>query len=249
MTELPAGYAPSPDLLQGRTVLVTGAGDGLGRATSLLCAQAGAMLILAGRSVARLEAVYDAIVKGGGEQPAIYPLDLSGATWGDYEQLASTVEREFGLLHGVVHCAAHFKGFAPLATAEPKDWLESLQVNLTAAFALTRHCLPLLERTGDASVVFVSDDCGRQAKAYAGPYGVAKFALEGMVQGWSQELEAAGRVRMNTLDPGPMDTALRRRGYTSRGDARDPAHAAAAVAWLLGRDSAGVNGRALSLRR
>ena len=249
MTALPRDYAPPAGLLAGRVVLVTGAGDGLGRASALLCARLGATVVLLGRTVKKLEAVYDAIVKDGGAQPAIYPLDLAGAAWKDYEQLAATIEREFGALHGLVHCAAHFKGFMPLTTVEPKDWLESLQVNLTGPFALTRNLLPLLEKAGDASVVFVSDASGRRGRAYAGAYGIAKFAVEGLMQTWAQELERDGRVRLNTLDPGPLNTALRRRGYTSTAGADDPAAAAVAIAWLLGRDSAGVAGQAISRSR
>ena len=248
MTAVPAGYAAPADLLAGRVVLVTGAGDGLGRATALLCARHGATVVLLGRTVAKLEKVYDEIKHAGGAEPAIYPLNLAGATWNDYEQLAETIEREFGRLDGLAHCAAHFKSFAPLATVEPKDWLEALQVNVTAVFALTRHCLPLLEKSAAASVVLVSDAAGRRGKAYAGAYGVSKFALEGMMQIWADELESAGRVRVNSLDPGAMDTALRRKGYT-RGAAAAPPPAAAAHAllWLLGPGSRPATGQPFSL--
>lgn len=247
MTTVPAGYEPAPGLLAAHVVLVTGAGDGLGRATALACARAGATVVLLGRTVAKLEKAYDEIKAAGGSEPAIYPLNLAGATWNDYEQLGESLQREFGRLDGLAHCAAHFKSFAPLATVEPRDWLESLQVNLTGPYALTRHCLPLLEKAGAASVAFVSDACGRGARAYAGPYGVAKFAVEGLARTWALELEAA-RVRVNTLDPGPMDTALRRKGYAGTDRAPSPEAAARALLWLLGPDSAPATGNAFSLR-
>jgi len=249
MTALPAHYEPPARLLEGRTVLITGAGAGLGRATALACARAGATPVLLGRTVAKLEKVYDEIKAAGGTEPAIYPLNLAGASWNDYEQLAETLGREFGKLHGLAHCAAHFKSFGPLEAAEPKDWLETLQVNVTAPFALTRHCLPLLAGSADASVVFVSDACGRKGKAYAGAYGVSKFAVEGLMQTWAQELEGAGHVRVNSLDPGPMDTALRRKGYDRSVPAPDPSAAANALLWLLGPDSRPATGEAFSLSR
>jgi NAD(P)-dependent dehydrogenase (short-subunit alcohol dehydrogenase family) len=249
MKTVPEDYAPAPGLLQDRVVLVSGATGGLGRATALACARAGATVVLLGRAVPALEALYDAIRAAGGPEPALVPLNLAGATWNDYEQLAATLAREFGRLDGLAHCAAHFRGFIPLAQLDPADWMESLQVNLTAPFALTRHCLPLLQKSAGASVVFVSDESGRRGKPYAGAYGVAKFALEGLMQIWAGELEGPPRVRVNSLDPGPLDTPLRRRGYASAAGARDPADAAPAVLWLLGPDGAGVSGAALSLRR
>ena len=246
MSAIPVAYEPAPALLAQRVVLVTGAGDGLGRATALACARAGASVILRGRTVAKLEKTYDDIKAAGGSEPAIYPLNLAGATWNDYEQLGDTLAREFGRLDGLAHCAAHFKSFGPLAAVEPRDWLESLQVNLTGPFALTRHCLPLLEQAA-GSIVFVSDAAGRRGRAYAGAYGVAKFAVEGLMQTWAQELEGA-RVRVNSLDPGPMDTALRRKGYAREVRAPAPDAAARAVLWLLGPDSAPASGTAFSLR-
>jgi NAD(P)-dependent dehydrogenase (short-subunit alcohol dehydrogenase family) len=249
VTALPQEYAPPAGLFKDRVVLITGAGAGLGRALALACARAGATTVLAGRTVSKLEAVYDAIKAQGLPEPALYPLNLAGATWADYEQLAATVEREFGALHGLAHCAAYFKGYTPLAEIEPRDWVEALQVNLTAAFALTRHCLPLLDQSGDASVVFVADDCGRRGKAYAGAYGVSKFALEGLMQAWAQELEGAGRVRVNSIDPGPLDTALRRKGFANPAGAQDPAAAAVSLLWLLGPDSRPASGEAFSRRR
>jgi len=256
MKPVPGTYEPAADLLAGRVVLVTGAGDGLGRATALDCARHGATLILLGRTVAKLEKTYDDIKAAGFAEPAIYPLNLAGATWNDHEQLGETLAREFGRLDGLAHCAAHFRSFAPLASVEPKDWLESLQVNVTAPFALTRHCLPLLEKSSAAasggrgtagSIVFVSDACGRAGKAYAGPYGVSKFAVEGLMQTWALELEGAG-VRVNSLDPGPMDTALRRKGFSESVRGAPPQAAARALLWLLGPDSAPASGGAFSLR-
>ena len=243
---IPKDYAPAAELLAQRVVLVSGAGDGLGRATALACARHGATVVLLGRTVSKLEAVYDQIKAAGLPEPAIVPLNLASATWNDFEQLAETLTREFGRLDAVAHCAAHFKSFVPLATVDPKDWLEALQVNLTAVFALTRHCLPLLEQAADASVVLVSDASGRKGKAYAGPYGVSKFALEGLMQTWAQELESGQRVRVNSFDPGPMDTALRRKGYT-QGGTPSPEAAARALLWLLGPDSRPASGTAFSL--
>ncbi|MBI2383998.1 MAG: SDR family NAD(P)-dependent oxidoreductase [Gammaproteobacteria bacterium] len=243
--QLPSPYHPPADLLKDRAILVTGAGDGLGRAASLALARHGATVILLGRTTRKLESTYDAIKAEGLPEPAIVPLNLATATWKDYADLGGALEREFGKLHGLLHCAAHFKRFTPLAELDPQEWLEALQVNLTAAFALIRHALPLLRKSGDASVVLVSDRAGRQGKAFHGAYGVSKFALEGLMQTWAQELEHSG-VRINSFDPGPLRTALRARGYLGEAAERvpPPDSACPALLYLLGRDSRGLSGRA-----
>lgn len=243
---LPSDYAPASNLLQGRRILITGAGDGLGRAAAIGCAALGATVVLLGRTVKKLEAVYDIIEKAGGPTPAIYPLHLGGASWRDYGDLAATLDRELGGLDGLLHCALHFKVYTPLSDVDAKDWIENLQVNLTAPFALTRHCLPLLAASKDASVVFVSDKPGREPRAFGGAYGIAKAGIEQMMQMWSLELDGNPQLRINSFDPGPLRTAFRLKGYPGEvlTESPLPETAVPKLMWLLGPDSRGVSGQA-----
>lgn len=243
---LPENYSPAPGLLKQRVILVTGAGDGLGKAAALACAGLGATVVLLGRTVKKLEAVYDAIEQAGGATPAIYPLHLGGASWNDYAELAATLEREFGRLDGLLHCATHFKAFARLQDVEAREWIEGLQVNLTAAYALTSHCLPLLLNSPDASVVFGADSAGREAKPFQGAYGVAKAGLESLSRSWALELEGRANLRFNTFDPGPLRTGLRLKGYPGENIETLPLPDTVVpqLLWLLGPDSHGVSGRA-----
>lgn len=248
MSPLPARYVPKAHLLADRVILVSGANGGLGRATALACAGLGATVVLLGRNIHKLEAIYDQIEQAGGAQPAIYPMNLAGASWGDYGTLANKLNETFGRLDGIVHAAAHFKAFTPLSQLPPKEWIESLQVNLTAPYALTAQCLPLLEQSRDASVVFISDPSAQSPRAYFGAYGVAKYAQEGLLRSWSQELEFEPQLRLNSYDPGPMRTPLRRRGYPQE-DATQlnaPESIVPALLWLLGPDSRGITGRSFS---
>lgn len=239
-------YHPGPGLLGGRVILITGAGGGLGTALSLACAGLGATVVLCGRTPRKLEAVYDRIEAAGGPQPAMLPINLMTATWKEYEDLALTLEREFGRLDGLVHAAAHFKGFARLEDLEPREWLDSLQVNLTAPYTLTRLCLPLLRASADASVVYVGDEGGRAIKAYHGIYGISKRAAEATIAGFALELKNEPQLRFNSYDPGPMNTDLRMRGYVSETASSLPAAASRVdrLLWLLGPDSRGVSGQA-----
>ena len=205
-------FVPADDALAGRVVLVTGAHGGLGAAAALAAARCGATLVLLGRRVPKLNQVYDAVEAAGGKQPALYPLDLEGASPADYADLAARILDECGRLDGILHAAAGFKGLTPLALTEPEDWLGALHVNLSAPLLLTQACLPLLEQATDAAVVFVLDDPERVGHAYWGGYGVAKFGLLGLVPMLAEEL-AGGPVRVSGLLPGPMRTSLRGRAW------------------------------------
>src|SRR3981081_4936369 len=103
---IPKPFPPDTGLLAGRVILITGASSGFGRALAVECAQAGATVILSGRNGAKLERVYDEIETMGAAQPAIAILDLAVATAVDYDQVAKTVDLEFGRVGGLVRAAA-----------------------------------------------------------------------------------------------------------------------------------------------
>lgn len=239
-------YTPAANLLRDRVILITGASGGLGGALAVACSTLGATVVLTGRTVKKLEAVYDRIEAAGGTQAAILPMNLMTATWVEYEALATTIEQNFGRLDGIVHAAAHFKGFATLEDLEPREWLDSLQVNLTAPYTLTRVCLPLLRKTPDASVVQVSDDGGRRVRAFHGIYGIAKHAAETLIAEFALELRNEAGLRFNSFDPGPMRTDFRTKGYAGESAAATPTPESrlARLLWLLGPDSRGVSGQA-----
>lgn len=246
--EIPAGYKPAADLLKDRVILITGASGGVGSAAALACARHGATVVLLGRNVKKLEKVYDGIESAGLPRPALYPMNLAGATWNDMAEMVATVERELGRLDGLLHAAAHFTVFNPLSDVEPREWVESLQVNLTATYTLTRLCLPLLNKSPDAGVVFLTDPSGRDSKAYRGAFGVAKYAVEGMMRSWASELEPYPHLRLNAYDPGPLRTFLRLKGYPGE-DADSvppPESAVPALLYLLGPDSRGISGQRFS---
>lgn len=244
---LPPQWKAQAGSLSGRVVLVTGATGGLGRSTALAAAKAGASVVLLGRKLRAVEKIYDEIVALGGAKPAIYPLDLAGATPCDYSDLAAAIERECGRLDGIVHAAAHFDSLQRAADVAPQEWMRALHVNLSAPFLLTQACLPLLQQSIDASIVFVLDDPVRMGKAFWGGYGVAKQALCGLASILHEETEN-GPVRVHTLLPAPMRTALRRAAYYGENTLALPLPDAAAIVYLLSADAGPVRGRTLDLR-
>ncbi len=241
---IPADFAARPGLLEGRVILITGAGGGFGRALAIACATSGASVILAGRSPAKLERLYDEIEKLGAPRPALAPMDLAVATAVDYDRLAETVEREFGKLDGLVHAAALLGDRTPLEQYHVPTWCRVLHVNLTAPFILTQVLLPSLRRSSDASVVFVSSGVAKNPRAFWGAYAVSKAGLEAVRSMWSSELESEGNIRFNSVNPGRMRTAMRAAAYPAE-DANTlprPESVTGAFLFLLSAEGRGING-------
>ncbi len=213
---IPENYSPATDALKNKTVLITGAGDGLGKALSIRAAELGATVILLGRTVAKLEAVYDEIEHAGGPTAAIYPLDLSGASVEDYQQLAETIRAEFGHLDALVHCAATLGPMTPLARFPASEWQKTLQTNLTGPVFLTQACFSLLIDAPSSALIFTVDN---KSSAFWGAYGVAKAAVVASMKIFADELDSTRNddgqriVSVNAIEPGPMRTQLRRIAY------------------------------------
>ncbi len=243
-------YRAPADLLDGRNIVVTGAGDGIGRAAALACAQHGAHVILVGRTAAKLEAVYDRIEADGGPRPAMCALDFAVADAGQFRQFADMLRDEFGRLHGLLHNAGLLGSLSPVASYDATKWQQVMQVNVHAAFLLTQALIPLLAEAEDASIVFTSSGVGRQGRAHWGAYAVSKFAVEGLMQVLAGELFDLHGIRSNSIDPGPTRTNMRAHAYPGENPDNNPPPEAVlpAYLYLLGPDSRGVNGQALSAR-
>lgn len=245
MSETMKDYQARADLLKDRVILITGAGDGIGAAAARSCAAHGATVILLGRTTRKLEAIYDAIEAAGHPQAAIYPMNLEGAAPKDYEDLANTIEKEFGRLDGLLHNASLLGTLTPLGQYDVEQWSKVMQVNLNAPFLMTQACLDLLKKADDASVLFTSSSVGRKGRAYWGAYGISKAANENMMQIWADELESNTHVRVNSINPGAVRTSMRARAYPGEDPNTLPKPEAimATYLYLLGPDSKDVTGR------
>ena len=248
MTRIPENYQPAADLLRERVILVTGAGQGLGRAVALACAAHGATVALLGRKQDKLEATYDAIVDAGHAEPALIPLDLATAAEAEFDALANLLKRDLKGLSGIAHCASHFLPLRPLADHTWDQWNLLLRVNLTAPFALTRACLPLLAKKPGSSVVFTGETHGVEPAAFWGGFAVAKAGLAALATVWGDEL-AAGKPRMNLLVPGPINSPQRAQSHPGEDRSRLPSveSAARGFLWLLGADSGATTAETLRL--
>jgi len=243
----PADYQPPEHLLQDRVILITGAGDGIGRALALAAARHGATVVLLGKTVSKLERVYDEIEGMGAPQAAIYPLHFEGAIPTDYDQLALTLRENFGRLDGLVHNAALLPYLSRIKDYEPEDWMKVMQVNLNGPMLMTQACYELLSASPHASVIFTTDSVAVDQKPFWGAYAASKAALETMARMFAQEVANTG-IHANLVDPGPTLTALRKRVFPGEDNSmlKTPDRVTPMYLWLLGGEGARLNGERIT---
>jgi len=214
MSTVPDDFTATPDLLDGQVILVTGATGGFGKAVSMTLAQHGATVILLARNLRLVEALYDEIEQAGGPTPAIYPMNLEGATEHDYAELANNLESQLGRLDGIIHCAAILGAPTVFAQSDVATWYQVHQVNLHAPYLLTRACLPLLSRAPRASLLFMIDD---KTGAYWDAYQVSKQGLAAMAGLMAREYEGSN-LHVNCFNPGKTRSSLQVRAYPAADD-------------------------------
>ena len=241
-------YQITENELKDKVVLVTGANRGFGRAMTLDLAKAGATVIMLGRDLGSLETVYDEVVDAGYQEPVLYPLDLEGATPEHYEQLQANLLEHFGQLDGLIHNAGIIGTMMPIEQYDIKLWYSTMQINVNAAFMLTQFLIPVLNKSADARVLFLSSSVGRTARAYWGAYGVSKFAIEGLSKTLSEELEKTN-IKVNSLDPKRIRTKMRQIAYPAENADNNPTpeSMSPAIVYLMSKRAKALNGEQLTL--
>ncbi len=191
--------------LADRIALVTGASRGIGYATALALARAGAHVIALARTVGGLEELDDAIrAEGGGA--TLVPLDLKDLD--GIDRLATVLAARHHRLDVLVGNAGILGSLSPLAHVDPNEWTEAFAVNVTANFRLLRALDPLLRAADAGRVVFVTSGVATKPRAYWGTYATTKAALDAIARTYAAET-ATTKVRCNLVTPGPTRTRMR----------------------------------------
>ena len=239
-------YKVSADALKNKTILITGAGDGIGKQAALHYAQHGATVILLGRTVAKLEAVYDEIEAAGYPTPAIVPLDLKGATKQHYVDMAETIQSQFGKLDGLLHNAGLLGMLSPFEQFEETIFDEVMQINVKAQFLMTQALLPVLQQSDDARIIFTTSTVGHQGRAFWGAYAISKFATEGMMQTLAHEMEGT-QVKVNAINPGATHTRMRAQAFPAEDISllKAPKDLMPLYVYLMAPESLDVNGQCI----
>ncbi|MBU2869375.1 YciK family oxidoreductase [Colwellia sp. E2M01] len=237
-------YSIKDASLTNKTILITGAGAGIGRTAAITYAKLGATVILLGKTVSKLEAVYDEIIALGLPQPAIIPLDLKGATKQNYIDMASTISGQFGHLDGALLNASTLGELSPFTQINEEMFTDVMNVNVTAQFLLAQALIPTLLLAPKASLVFTSSGVGNQGRAYWGPYSMSKFATEGMTQVIADEYDTS-TLRTNAINPGATNTNMRSCAFPAedKSEIAQPEDIMPLYVYLMSDDSVDVNGQ------
>jgi len=248
VTVVPASWQATQHELAGKTILITGAGDGIGKAVAIACARHGAEVLLLGRTEEKLAACYDYIMLEGGRTPGIIPCDLGQVSHDALCDLREELNASVGKLDGLVHSAGLLGDRKAMTQTSSAIWHQVMQVNVNAAFMLTQTMLPLLNEAPEASVLFTSSGVGRKGRAFWGAYAASKFATEGMMQVLADELGNTSNIRVNSINPGAVNTSMRRTAYPAEPPTSNPDPETLTPTWLylLSSASIGLNGQALS---
>lgn len=232
-------------MLRDKQLLITGASDGIGKAIAKQAASAGATVILHGKTLPKLEQLYDEIVNAGHPEPLIYPLDLEKATPEDFTTMQDAIAQELGHLDGLVNNAGWHGASTPVQQFDITLWHRVIQINLNAVFMLTQACLPLLANADKASVVFTAD---HKNTAYWGAYGVAKAGQKAFMEILADELEDSN-IRVNAIDPGTVRTSFRTRAFPGENPQKNktPDSVAPFFLRLLGDEFSSEHGKTFML--
>ncbi len=191
--------------LKGRIAVVTGASRGIGYATALALADAGAHVIAVARNVGGLEELDDAIRALGGAATLV-PFDLKD--FAAIDRLGAAIHERWGKLDILVGNAGMLGPISPLGHVEPKAFEEVMAVNVTANWRLVRSLDPLLQLSDAGRALFVSSGAAHKTMAFWGPYSISKAAVQALAMTYAAETLKT-KIRVNLVNPGPLRTRMR----------------------------------------
>lgn len=239
-------YTPTNDSLADKIILVTGAGDGIGKVASLTYAKCGATVLLLGKTESKLEAVYDEIESLGLATPAILPMDLEKASFAQMNELATLIQKEFGRLDGVLHNAGVLGALTPLEMYDPITFEQVMHVNATAVFMLTQALFPLLVSAPSGSVVFTSSGVAK-VRPFWGAYALSKQMIEGMSTIFTEETKNHTALRFNCINPGATRTNMRAHAFPGENPLtlKTPEDIMPAYVYLMTDMASGIKGQVI----
>ena len=196
--------------LSGRTILITGATDGIGKVLAIEFSKLGSNIILLGRNSSKLDKVYDQLDNSlTSQKHLILQADLGLLNNDSAHEILHAIAEEFTSLDGIIHNAAILGTMTTLEDYELSRWDEVLNVNLRAPFLLTKTLKTILETSTLPRIIFTSSGVANMGRAFWGAYSVSKFGLKGLAEIFVNELETTSSIKVFNFDPGATQTKMR----------------------------------------
>ena len=196
--------------LSGRTILITGATDGIGKVLAIEFSKLGSNIILLGRNSSKLDKGYDQLDNSlTSQKHLILQADLGLLNNDSAHEILHAIAEEFTSLDGIIHNAAILGTMTTLEDYELSRWDEVLNVNLRAPFLLTKTLKTILETSTLPRIIFTSSGVANMGRAFWGAYSVSKFGLKGLAEIFANELETTSSIKVFNFDPGATQTKMR----------------------------------------
>ena len=196
--------------LSKKTILITGATDGIGKALAIEFSKLGANIILLGRDSSKLDTVYDQLEHSYESQKhLILEVDLALLNNESVHEIARVINDEYEALDGIINNAAILGTMTTLKDYELSRWDAVININLRAPFLLSRTLIPALEDSRMPRIIFTSSGVADVGRAFWGAYSVSKFGLKGLAEIFANELETTSSIKVFNFDPGATQTKMR----------------------------------------
>ena len=196
--------------LLNKTILITGASDGIGKVLAVEFSKLGSNIILLGRDPSKLDEVYDRLDHSFDSQKhLILQADLNLLSNESAHEILIAITEEFNCLDGIIHNAAILGTMTTLENYELSKWDEVLNINLRAPFLLTKTLKLILEGSTLPRIIFTSSGVANIGRAFWGAYSVSKFGLKGLAEIFANELETTSSIKVFNFDPGATQTKMR----------------------------------------
>ena len=226
-------------MMEGKTILITGANRGIGKSLAKNFSNIGANVILLGKNEDSLNEVYDEIISCTKTKPLIIESDLNLLDLDGAHQIKKAILNQYGVLDGLIYNAAKLGKMTSIEDYEDGLWKEIINTNLNSSFLIYKELIPILKAAPNGRIIFTSSGVAEAGKAYWGAYSVSKFAVKGLAEIMRDELDSTSNIKVFNYDPGATKTSMRASAYPGEdpNNLKDPDKLFGDYLWFFSEES------------
>ena len=226
-------------MMEGKTILITGANRGIGKSLAKNFSNIGANVILLGKNEDSLNEVYDEIISCTKTKPLIIESDLNLLDLDGAHQIKKAIVNQYGVLDGLIYNAAKLGKMTSIEDYEDGLWKEIINTNLNSSFLIYKELIPILKAAQSGRIIFTSSGVAEVGKAYWGAYSVSKFAVKGLAEIMRDELDSTTNIKVFNYDPGATKTSMRASAYPGEdpNNLKDPDKLFGDYLWFFSEES------------